>query len=339
MVGRNQPCPCGSGKKYKKCHGAVDQATIGLLIAQELEQVISLFFTTHPKPEDVRANAGLFTEWERRLSPYYDRETIHSQAIEYLYLINQPAAWQTHVASAGMKSERPAVRRTLSKWASPLTLFAVVESVSDGTAVIRDVLEDGTYKWAVPEDMEVEKGEAVFGHFLPDGREEDTILLMNSLAFVEPGHDEVSAQASRLRKLKKHLDSQKFLDRYMLDLYELIGHGEAVAEPETAETAAVSEETDEDPILGLVGRYLVENRIESAELEEKTERFLEEVNPKARKPESVAAGAIRFGQMTGLLSGFEMARTKLAEQFDVSPSTVQKYADDMMKFHKAEAVN
>ncbi|RYZ31470.1 MAG: hypothetical protein EOO72_16785, partial [Myxococcaceae bacterium] len=20
--GRNDPCPCGSGKKYKKCHGA-----------------------------------------------------------------------------------------------------------------------------------------------------------------------------------------------------------------------------------------------------------------------------------------------------------------------------
>ena len=22
-VGRNDPCPCGSGKKYKKCHGAL----------------------------------------------------------------------------------------------------------------------------------------------------------------------------------------------------------------------------------------------------------------------------------------------------------------------------
>jgi uncharacterized protein YecA (UPF0149 family) len=22
VVGRNEPCPCGSGKKYKKCHGA-----------------------------------------------------------------------------------------------------------------------------------------------------------------------------------------------------------------------------------------------------------------------------------------------------------------------------
>jgi preprotein translocase subunit SecA len=25
-VGRNDPCPCGSGKKYKKCHGAASQA-------------------------------------------------------------------------------------------------------------------------------------------------------------------------------------------------------------------------------------------------------------------------------------------------------------------------
>ena len=24
-VGRNDPCPCGSGKKYKKCHGREDE--------------------------------------------------------------------------------------------------------------------------------------------------------------------------------------------------------------------------------------------------------------------------------------------------------------------------
>ena len=23
-TGRNEPCPCGSGKKYKKCHGAAN---------------------------------------------------------------------------------------------------------------------------------------------------------------------------------------------------------------------------------------------------------------------------------------------------------------------------
>jgi preprotein translocase subunit SecA len=24
-VGRNEPCPCGSGKKYKHCHGALEK--------------------------------------------------------------------------------------------------------------------------------------------------------------------------------------------------------------------------------------------------------------------------------------------------------------------------
>jgi preprotein translocase subunit SecA len=24
-VGRNDPCPCGSGKKYKKCHMLIDE--------------------------------------------------------------------------------------------------------------------------------------------------------------------------------------------------------------------------------------------------------------------------------------------------------------------------
>jgi preprotein translocase subunit SecA len=26
-VGRNEPCPCGSGKKFKKCHGAIEATT------------------------------------------------------------------------------------------------------------------------------------------------------------------------------------------------------------------------------------------------------------------------------------------------------------------------
>jgi hypothetical protein len=28
-IGRNDPCPCGSGKKYKKCHGAAVPVVAG----------------------------------------------------------------------------------------------------------------------------------------------------------------------------------------------------------------------------------------------------------------------------------------------------------------------
>jgi len=29
-VGRNDPCPCGSGKKYKHCHGANLEGAAGV---------------------------------------------------------------------------------------------------------------------------------------------------------------------------------------------------------------------------------------------------------------------------------------------------------------------
>jgi preprotein translocase subunit SecA len=28
-AGRNDPCPCGSGKKYKKCHMPIDEGSGG----------------------------------------------------------------------------------------------------------------------------------------------------------------------------------------------------------------------------------------------------------------------------------------------------------------------
>jgi len=33
-VGRNDPCPCGSGKKYKKCHGAGSSGPEASIVAK-----------------------------------------------------------------------------------------------------------------------------------------------------------------------------------------------------------------------------------------------------------------------------------------------------------------
>jgi hypothetical protein len=40
-VGRNDPCPCGSGKKFKKCHGGVTVSPI-----REEESPTRLIYTT-----------------------------------------------------------------------------------------------------------------------------------------------------------------------------------------------------------------------------------------------------------------------------------------------------
>lgn len=36
-IGRNQPCPCGSGKKFKKCHGTITPAPQGIAISAAVE--------------------------------------------------------------------------------------------------------------------------------------------------------------------------------------------------------------------------------------------------------------------------------------------------------------
>lgn len=42
-IGRNQPCPCGSGKKFKRCHGAVtDNAPAVPAIQQKLDEIQAL---------------------------------------------------------------------------------------------------------------------------------------------------------------------------------------------------------------------------------------------------------------------------------------------------------
>jgi hypothetical protein len=38
--GRNEPCPCGSTLKYKKCHGRVDAATDNDIFVPELAQYV-----------------------------------------------------------------------------------------------------------------------------------------------------------------------------------------------------------------------------------------------------------------------------------------------------------
>lgn len=339
QIRRNDPCPCGSGKKYKKCHGLLNQTNIDQLIDEELEQVIGRFYSLVPVPGHVKQNARLFVEWERRLSPYYDRETIHSQAVDYMYLIQEPGFWSMHVRNSSEKAVRPGVQDVLSGWEQPVSLFGVVESINESAAQLRDVLGSGSYTLDIPKDMELSVGEALFGHFLMDNRKEDRVMLMNGLAFLESGNPDVLHAAEQLRKKKHHLNQREFLKLYSLDLYEMIGRDEAILPPISDDegkkrTDKVEEESD---VLSLVGQFLSENEVESTGLEEKTGHFLEQVNPKARKPEGVAAGAIRFGQMAGLLEDLDIPKTRIAEHFDVSPSTVQKYADDMLKFHRVKA--
>ena len=57
-IGRNEPCPCGSGKKYKGCHASEGEAFLQKLARQEEKQRLE---------EELReAGAPWYERWLRK---------------------------------------------------------------------------------------------------------------------------------------------------------------------------------------------------------------------------------------------------------------------------------
>ena len=63
VVGRNDPCLCGSGKKYKKCCALKSEPSSEQLVDEEIERFIRSYF------ENAIGNQADLTELER-----YERE-------------------------------------------------------------------------------------------------------------------------------------------------------------------------------------------------------------------------------------------------------------------------
>ena len=83
-VGRNDPCPCGSGKKFKHCHGALAgaaptemrRARTDAAAAQEISVLLERGIASQ--------RAGRFSEAERAYQAVLQSEPNHSLALEYL---------------------------------------------------------------------------------------------------------------------------------------------------------------------------------------------------------------------------------------------------------------
>ena len=57
-TGRNEPCPCGSGKKYKKCHRAEDESAAHADARKREEAAQAAAAASAENEEDDGAEAG-----------------------------------------------------------------------------------------------------------------------------------------------------------------------------------------------------------------------------------------------------------------------------------------
>ena len=323
MVKRNDPCPCGSGKKYKKCCDSKQQITVETVAIEELERVLQTFYLEYPERKDVRAYINHVGVWQPKLESVLQRELIEAIALDDFFFHQQPEIWTNYLKKTKKKVLRPATLRVLDKWSQPKLFIGTVGVVEEKYFEATHILSEEVIHLRRENDKPIPEGMQVFAFILPDGTADQTkYLAVSTLIFFPEDHAKVFEQ------LKKNFEASKktleqFLKEDHLSFWELLVSNGYKGEEFSS---------FENGVLAKVKEFLEENERETAPMLELLEDYLIEGQPTARKEAAIAAGAIRYGQENGLFESLSMNVKEIAATFDISASSLTKYYQDLSSY-------
>lgn len=175
MVGRNDPCPCGSGKKYKKCCEGKEQVTTEQVFLEEIEQVLQTFYNIYPERKDVKDYLDIVKEWSPQLETHLQRELIEAVALDDFFFHKRLDIWTNYIKRTMKKTIRPAIVELLNQWQQPKMFIGEVEAVEEryfkavGSITNEPIFIRRESNRVIPEGMQV------FAFLLPDGSKKRTI--------------------------------------------------------------------------------------------------------------------------------------------------------------------
>lgn len=363
LVKRNDPCPCGSGKKYKKCHGRTESGT-QLLAEQELKRIMADYISSTPAPGPDRTELSLLVKtWMSRLGGLMKAGAIEGAAYEHYAFNIRRDLWQKHLeqSSANVRDE---VKRVLNTWNEPFVMFAELTGKKDGYLILKDVFGDDEWTMTENERIAAPEGTLLFGIVLSDPRvREDAIQPVSTLYSIPADN---AAVADRIREFAASLGEQAneaFLESHLLEIFAILhnpaeetaqqqdnGKLEEQAEhpDQAAQEAAAGTEAQaaDEPQIGKANQIedltdgqngtldMLISEMESDGLDRGSAenlrkvviRYFREENPIVRKPGGIVAGLYLAAQEENLLPGKTFTTKEMAKRFGVSESTAQKYA-------------
>lgn len=315
-VGRNDPCPCGSGKKYKKCHGA--------------SNVIEMN-PTHYNVELVRLHLELVefavSEYENEMKNAMEKY-VHPDLlddIEYMemfmdglmawVLLQEPIVgnqtlFELYYKSQQNKIKNSRVKKTFAEWGNAVPSIFEVLSVTEECITVKDVRTKETYKISEPMENESKEGNLLIGILIPYVQEHD--FFCTALEFTHINQE--------VTNLVEMLSDEEMIRNYPDILSRAIVLETEPFEPEwdnplhemVADLFArhVKEKGAEENIISL-GLYI-------------WSIFTMKENPVFKKPEAYAAALDYVIQHEVLMYPFQ-SQKDLAEEYKVSATTISKH--------------
>ncbi|UQW97162.1 SEC-C metal-binding domain-containing protein [Rummeliibacillus sp. G93] len=337
MIGRNDPCPCGSGKKYKKCHGKNAQGDITTLVSEEIDRIVEGFVKESFNPADYRQLEKRNQVWRDSLQQTFSIKLIDKIAMETYIYIDHLELWQSYINQQLTLQTRKQVSDILTSWLKPIYMLAKVDAQTPETISITDMVTNKSYVMSGTPSKTF-SGNWLFGIFMPDARQgENGLTATSSVVFIPEDKENVTEiLCSKLQNgYKDSLDLyQSFVEEANIPVEEAAQEIKS-ADDEVASTvdSTVSLSPFTTEVLTLTDRYLTEHKLVAPAFIELLTSFLEETAIKAKKAETVAAGAVLAGQANGEIPEGGLVKVKdVAGYFNVSASSISKYRDQISEY-------
>ncbi len=325
MPGRNDPCPCGSGKKYKKCCALKEAVTVEEVYAEELERVLQTFYDVYPLRKDYRAYGEVADKWQKAVGAYLVEDMIEAVAMDAFFFHERTDIWTGYLQKTKKETVRPSTLAVLNTWDHPTMMVAKVIDVEEKYMVVQNILTEEVVHLRREGDKPIPVDVHVFCFKLPDGsNEENHYLAVSSMIFFPKDHHEVFEKLATEYKGQHQFDEEGFWKEHSLSFWKDLGeHG-----------FEGGEFTDfEADVFLKVLEFLESHDRKPKEVLDIVEDYVVEKQPKARKAVAIAAGAIRFGGEVGLFEPVEITVKDLAEQFGVSTSSLNKYYNELKEYY------
>ncbi|MEC5273044.1 tetratricopeptide repeat protein [Caldifermentibacillus hisashii] len=333
-IGRNDLCPCGSGKKYKNCCGKSNVITMESLIEKELMnvQVDLLKFALENYEEEVNE---FIADWIEDLD-------IPEEALEMFYFftlvwaitdfeIYGKTILEHFIDKKGSKWNRPRIRNILPTWSQAKPSVAIIEEQDENQLLtLKDIFTNEIKKVKVLEDHPVETGGIVVGILLPAG---EIFIFFTSFIDLPAGLTEkVKKGVYQLFEKSDEGNPNEFLSTFYPEIlhFFIFGPNPAAEDlewlsPKHLEVAQEFQDYMEDiydEVIIKLGVYL-------------WHQYCLKKNPKVMKP-SVYVATLRYLIDQFIPYGDWVTQNELAEEFGISSSSLSAKYRDMEKVLKDE---
>ncbi|MDN3019039.1 SEC-C metal-binding domain-containing protein [Paenibacillus sp. BSR1-1] len=142
-INRNDPCPCGSGKKYKKCCGANEAISISQILEGEIDDLQKqlIHFAVYHYGRDIQEDFEAFETFtdidnEQELHFYELIHTIWFSLFEELE--DGETIIKKFIASETGKMKRPKLKQILQTWTNARAIAGQVITLENNKMTIED---------------------------------------------------------------------------------------------------------------------------------------------------------------------------------------------------------